>query len=59
MLGVDGQDLDARRSQQTLDLAHRGDEPLALLGSQRIEQRARELVRPLIERGALGATAAR
>ena len=54
MLRIDRSDLHARRGQQAFDLAHRGEQPLALLRAQRGQQRPRQVVGPLVQRGTLG-----
>ncbi len=59
VLGVDGHDPHARRAQQTLDVAHRGDQPLLLTGAEGRQQRARMRVGALVERGTLDAARGR
>ena len=53
VLGIDGTDLDHRGGEQPLDVAHRADEPLALPGGERCQQRLGELVAAPVELGQL------
>jgi hypothetical protein len=59
VLRIDGRDLHTPRSQPTLDLMHRRDQPFALLGTQGCEQRSRQLVRASVRAGAFASASSR
>ena len=54
MLGVEVGDLDHRGGEQSLDVAHGADEPLALAGGERREQRLGDGVAAAVELAQLG-----